>query len=86
MDEKEFWENFNKKQKEKRDELEPKRKTFAMKKLLELNYDLEWDDFNRCFNVKGKYNGKFYPYTGWYSFKKIGSDRGLSKLLRKLRD
>ena len=57
-----------------------------MKKLLELNYDLEWDDFNRCFNVKGKYNGKFYPYTGWYSFKKIGSDRGLSKLLRKLRD
>lgn len=83
---KNFGKILTKAKKEKRDELEQKRKTFAMKKLLELNYDLEWDDFNRCFNVKGKYNGKFYPYTGWYSFKKIGSDRGLSKLLRKLRD
>ena len=81
----EDWDSYKEEQKRKREKLEPKRKEIAKRELEKLNYKLEWDDYNRCWNFDGKYKGKFYPYTGWYTAKIIGSNRGLTNLIKKLK-
>ena len=71
---------------ERRAEKEGDRVIYARKELAKLNYPTTWDDYNRCLIFKvGKNKGRIYPYTGWWSVKGIGSDRGVKKLLKELR-
>lgn len=91
MDESEFWKQYRESKIQKRNRLEPDRMQFAALKLLKYGFKTEWDDYERClifkYKIKNKqFSGKFYPYTAWYSGKGIGSDRGLTKLINKLKD
>lgn len=85
MDEAEYWANYKKEQKERRDRREPGRVAFVEKQLANIGYKTEYDGFNKCLIFKYKGNTcKIYPFTGWWTGKGIGSDRGVKKLLRKL--
>ena len=85
MDEAEYWANYKKEQKERRDRREPGRVAFVEKQLANIGYKTEYDGFNKCLIFKHKGNTcKIYPFTGWWTGKGIGSDRGVKKLLRKL--
>lgn len=71
--------------KERRDRIEPRRVAFVEKQLSSIGYRTKYDSFDRCLIFKHKGNVcKIYPFTGWWTGKGIGSDRGVKKLLRKL--
>lgn len=71
--------------KKRRDKLEPSRVEFAVNKLMEIGCEVAYNDYAKCvfFSIKG-IKGKIYPFTGWYSAKGIGSDRGIKRLIKKL--
>jgi len=70
---------------ERRNRREPGRIAFVEKQLSNIGYKTEYDGFNKCLIFKHKGNAcKIYPFTGWWTGKGIGSDRGVKKLLRKL--
>ena len=76
---------FMKEQKKKeREAIEPSRLEYATDKLMEDGHrvGLSPDD-SKCLIVNGYI--KFWPYTGWYSGKGIGSGRGIHNLIKKLR-
>lgn len=85
MDEAEHWANYKKEQKERRNRREPGRVAFVEKQLANIGYKTEYDGLNKCLIFKHEGNTcKIYPFTGWWTGKGIGSDRGVKKLLRKL--
>lgn len=76
--------NFMKEQRLKRRQaIEPSRFEFATDKLMDIGCTVGLDpNDHKCLIVNGYI--KFWPYTGWYSGKGIGSGRGINNLLRKL--
>lgn len=70
----------------RRANLEPKRAKFVMDKLMEIGCEVTYNDFEKAVHFSYKnIKGKIYPYKGWYSAKGIGSDRGIKKLIKKLK-
>ena len=70
---------------ERQAELEPMRIRFAKNKLSELGYEIVGESDN-C--IQFIYNGSkisFFPYSGWYTGKGIGSGRGINKLMKQLK-
>lgn len=71
---------------EKQKRLEPKRLQYAKNKLKELGIDITHEE-NTLIEFQHKNNIiKLFPYSGWWSGKGIGSDRGINKLLDKLKN
>ena len=66
---------------ERRNGLEPKRFKYAIDKLEEAGHRVEKVDHAQLL-VNGYV--KFWPFTGWYSGKGIGSGRGIHNLLKGL--
>lgn len=66
--------------------LQPVRMDSCQKKLEDLGYTVARVDDTR---LDFKFNGntiQFYPYSGWFTGKGVGSGRGFNYLLRKLND
>ncbi len=64
--------------------LEPKRINHAVSKITALGYSIEK---RSSVHIEFSFNGntvQFYPYSGWFSGKSIGSGRGLENLIEKL--
>ena len=72
---------------EERAKREPNRINYVSNKLMQIGCTIEYNDWGKCvFFEKGTIKGKIYPYKGWWSAKGIGSDRGIKKLIKKLRE
>lgn len=72
--------------KERQEQLEPKRVEFALSKLELLGYSPIYTSQIKC--IKFVYNGNviyFYPYSGWHSGKGVKSGRGFENLLKQLK-
>lgn len=69
---------------EREAELQPKRMESCKAKLVELGYNVKIVDHTQLqFTAKGN-RIDFWPYSGWFSGKGVGSGRGFAKLLNKL--
>lgn len=69
---------------EREAELQPKRLASTKEKLEQLGYTVEVVDHTQ---IRFKHNGNridFWPYSGWFSGKGVGSGRGFGRLLRAL--
>lgn len=68
-----------------RNKVEPERFNYAVKKIHDAGFlaDRVLDD-----DKKLKVNGyiDFFPFTGWWSGKGIGSGRGVNELIEKLKE
>ena len=72
---------------EERAEKEPGRINYVANKLMQIGCTIAYNDLEKCvFFEKGTIKGKIYPYKGWWSAKGIGSDRGIKKLIKKLKE
>lgn len=71
--------------KERQQELEPKRKQYAIDKLTELGIEIVvvYDD-QISFMHKGCLC-KLFPYSGWHTGKSIKDGRGINNLLEQLK-
>jgi hypothetical protein len=70
---------------DRQEELEPQRMKFAAETLIKLEYAVAYVGETE---LNFLHNGeliKFFPYSGWYSGKGVGSGRGLKNLLQKLK-
>lgn len=69
----------------KRNEKEPGRWDYALKKIQEKGYQTEEDFNEKCikFNLRGNII-KFYPYKGWFTGKGVKDGRGINKLLKQI--
>ncbi len=72
---------------ERRTEKEDSRVEYAKQRLSKLGYETRFDEGNRCllFALKSGSIARIWPYTGWWSGKGIGSDRGIKKLIKNSR-
>lgn len=77
------WSDFNEAKVERRERLEPDRKAFAIHELQALGYEIS-DLGNEIQFMHFGRVVKVFPYTGWYTGKRIGSGRGIAKLLKRL--
>ena len=64
-----------------RAQVEPERVTYAIKQLTDAGHTVHKVD-NQSLKVNGTI--MFWPFTGWFSGKGVGSGRGIKKLLDKL--
>ena len=72
---------------DERAEKEPGRINYVANKLMQIGCAISYNDWEKCvFFEKGTIKGKIYPYKGWWSAKGIGSDRGIKKLIKKLKE
>lgn len=68
-----------------RNKIEPSRFEYATDKLMESGHTVGLNPTdNKCLIVNNYI--KFWPYTGWYSGKGIGSGRGIHTLLKRLEE
>ena len=66
-------------------EAEPKRIEYAKQELSKLGYEITYEDNTKIqFDYKGN-TVTMFPYSGWYSGKKIKSGRGIHELLKLLK-
>lgn len=66
-------------------DLEPSRIDYALQRLNDLRFDVEFDSKNRCLRFEYKSNRiTFFPYTGWFSGKGIQDGRGIHNLIKQL--
>ena len=74
--------------KERENELQPVRMSFAIKELKERGYEVtQVNDTLLQFKHPNDFSGKtinYFPYSGWASGSTIKDGRGLEKLLRQL--
>lgn len=70
--------------KERQDELEPKRLEFACEQLDRIGFRLTIDDKKITFFFKGE-KVTLFPYSGWHTGKSIKDGRGLNNLLKQLK-
>jgi hypothetical protein len=68
---------------EHRAEVEPSRTEYAIKQLKEKGHVVRVSD-EQLLVVNGYI--KFWPFTGWFSGKGIGSGRGIRNLIKKLEE
>ena len=80
-DMREAFDAYNEMKAERRAGLEPKRFKYAIQQLEENGHTVE-----RINHAELLVNGyiKFWPFTGWFSGKGIGSGRGIKNLIEKL--
>lgn len=74
---------------ERRAEHEPSRIQHATDQIMDAGFVVSWNDSEKMLSVWSPKNHRilicrFWPYTGWYSGKGIGSGRGIHNLLKKL--
>lgn len=70
--------------KQRQDELEPKRMEFAKSEITKKGYEVtELGKTELRFEFKGK-TVYFFPYSGWASGSTIKNGRGLNKLLNQI--
>jgi hypothetical protein len=70
---------------EERNKVEPTRYEYAVDKLMEAGHTVGKNPHDdKSFIVNGYI--AFWPYTGWYSGKGIGSGRGIHNLIKKLKE
>lgn len=67
-----------------RNEVEPRRFEYAVDKLMQAGHSVGKNPEDEKSIIVNGYI-KFWPYTGWYSGKGIGSGRGINKLLEELK-
>jgi hypothetical protein len=66
--------------------LQPERMSTCIKTLVDMGFDVVQIDHTQLeFKFKGNVI-KLYPYSGWFTGKGVGSDRGFNKLLKRLND
>lgn len=66
-----------------RQSVEPRRFEYAIRKLQEAGNTVDEDfEDDKLLVVNGYI--KFWPFTGWYSGKGIGSGRGINNLIRAI--
>lgn len=82
-DMREAFDAMNEMKAERRASIEPDRFKYATEKLEEAGHTVEKVDHAQLL-VDGYI--KFWPFTGWFSGKKIGSGRGIHTLLKKLQE
>lgn len=68
-----------------RQKVEPNRFEYATDKLMEAGHTVGKNPKDEKSLIINGYI-KFWPYTGWYSGKGIGSGRGIHKLIANLKD
>ena len=66
-------------------ELEPKRIEYAKSQIESLGYIINYEDDKELRFSNGKNIISFFPYSGWFSGKGIGSGRGLNTLLNLIK-
>ena len=67
-------------------ELEPKRIASCKNKLIELGFEITYEDHTRIeFNFKES-KVSLWPYSGWHTGKTIKDGRGFEKLLKQLKN
>lgn len=76
---------------ERQERLEPQRIRSTAEKLRELGFTVDFGGLTEYdiygYTVVGKgLKFDFYPYSGWWSGRGIGSGRGFKKLLKKLKE
>lgn len=70
--------------KERQQELEPKRIEFAKKEIEKIGLKVTYQDNTKLiFDFKGN-NIQFYPYSGWYTGKGVIAGRGIKNLIKQL--
>ena len=82
-DMREAFDAYNEMKAERRAGLEPKRFKYAIQQLEESGHTVE--KLNHAELLVNSYI-KFWPFTGWYAGKGIGSGRGIHTLIRKLEE
>nr|DAT58012.1 MAG TPA: hypothetical protein [Caudoviricetes sp.] len=80
---------MKKEREERREALEPSRVQYATSLLTEAGFVVVWDRPERALyiyrhNRANKFIARLWVYTGWWSGKGIGSERGVHKLIKKL--
>lgn len=71
--------------KERQEELEPKRMAFAVNAITFLGYEIQHQDKTK---LQFEFNGStvtFYPYSGWHTGKTINDGRGIEKLINQIK-
>lgn len=79
----EFYHQSREQHQARRKEVTPIRMKIAMDKFKGLGITAEQKDDNCIAITHNGINADFFPYTGWWSGKGIGSGRGLRNLTRK---
>lgn len=70
---------------ERQERLEPQRILYAKQEIMNLGYELTWEDSTKVtFIFKGE-KVTFYPYSGWHTGKTIKDGRGIKELLDQIR-
>ena len=72
--------------KKHREKIEPSRFACVEKILRTIGCKIDGYTYCEIYFTKGNINGKIYPYKGWWSAKGIGSDRGIKKLVKTLKE
>lgn len=69
----------------KREQKEPSRWQYILRELKEKGYDPQEDNENKCIRFLFHDNTiTVWPYTGWFSGKRIKDGRGTKKLFRQI--
>lgn len=65
--------------------LEPERMKYALGKIVELGFEVSYqDNVKFCFEFKGC-KVTLFPYSGWHTGRTINDGRGLENLLKQLK-
>ncbi len=75
----------NRLDKDRENDLQPKRMAFAINALEKLGYEVNTVSGSELrFNHEGA-TIRFYPYSGWFTGKTVNDGRGIEKLLNQLK-
>lgn len=70
---------------ERQRDLEPKRIEYARDKIINLGFDISYEDKTRLEFIYMDAVIIFFPYSGWATGRTINDGRGLNNLLKQLR-
>ena len=76
----------NRLNKEREQELQPKRMEVARGKIEALGYEIFYSDATVLAFIFNGQSVKFFPYSGWHTGKSIKDGRGLQNLLKQLKN
>ena len=75
----------NRLDKDREQELSPKRMKYAKAAICALGYEIIYEDATRIEFMHRNEVVKFFAYSGWHTGKSIKDGRGIGKLLEQLR-
>lgn len=70
--------------KERQQELEPRRMEYAIKQIESLGYNVLHSTTSLSFQFRG-HKVVYYPYSGWATGKSINDGRGLQNLIKQIK-